>query len=123
MWPGQCETRTGDPFERGLQARHVAIIITGLSMQGSCQVYSKNDLWLWEGIQIAGIKQRMHEEKRTCLVLSFSSRASCFSLLWFYIGRLAKFRARRVLCGCGVNSCRHVRNFKMPEALFRSLPL
>lgn len=58
MWPAQsirqCEIRTAEPFPSGLQARHVAIIITELSMQGSCQVYSKNDLWVWEGIQIAG---------------------------------------------------------------------
>jgi hypothetical protein len=75
MWPGQsirrCEIRTVEPFPSGLQARHVAIIIRELSMQGSCQVYSKNDLWVWEGIQIAGMKQRMHTRE----LASFSHSA------------------------------------------------
>lgn len=79
MWPGQsirqCEIRTAEPFPSGIQARHVAIIITELSMQGSCQVYSKNDLWVWEGIQIAGIQQRVQRRALVSLSHSFGFEA------------------------------------------------
>jgi hypothetical protein len=83
MWPCMrprqsirlCETRFVEPFPSGPHAKHVPVIITELSMQGSCQVYSKNDLWVWEGIQITGIKQRMQTRE----LVSPSHSAACCS--------------------------------------------